>query len=427
MVANDDGASLVNWPETADGGYLGDSRFAWATDRPRDRVELGSIVAARVAEGHAIYPQGGGTALDYGGIPGKPGVAIDLRGLNRVVDYPAADMTITVEAGITLEALRQVLEQQGQRLGIEAPQADKATLGGIFATNTSGPRRFGLGRPRDQIIGIRYVDPTGQEIKGGGRVVKNVAGYDLPKLLTGSMGTLGIITELTLKVRPRPEASALVWVRFRRLNDAAQAIDRLGTSGTRPVALELLNANASRIVGREGELPVEDWVLVIGFEDNATSVSWQLDRLTLELGRTDLIFRQGPVAEPLWTALAEFPVEVDSPVSIVVNLKASAALGFLTKLDPALWAVQVHAGNGMIQAHWLGEAELEALALEIDRLRSDVADLGGSLTLPRCPTQWKDRLKVWGNPRPDWAIAERVKIALDPLGVLNPGRFVGAI
>jgi glycolate oxidase FAD binding subunit len=421
------GASALNWPESPAGGTLGDGRFAWATDRPANRQELGEIVARRVAEGHAIYPQGGQTALDYGGIPGKPGVAIDLRSLNLIVDYPAADMTITVEAGITLERLREVLGEQGQRLGVEAPQADRATLGGIYATNTSGPRRFGLGRPRDQIIGIRYVDPTGQEIKGGGRVVKNVAGYDLPKLMTGSMGTLGIITELTLKVRPQPEASALAWVRFRRLSEAVQAIERLGTSGTRPVAIELLNVHAASQIGQAGNLPIEEWVVVIGFEDNATSVAWQLDRLTIELGRTDLIFLQGDQAEPLWKALVESPADPAATLSFTANLKPSAALGFVANLDPGLWSAQVHAGNGIVRGLWLGEPDQDVVTPEMERLRAEAAKLGGSLTLPRCPTAWKDRLKVWGDPRPDWLIAERIKAALDPSGVFNPGRFVGQI
>ncbi len=233
------------WPETSAGGVLGDGRFAFATDRPSTLENLGDVVARRVREGHAIYPQGGATALDYGGVPARPGVAVDLRGLDRVVDYPAADMTITIESGITLDRLRKTLAEQGQRLVLEAPQSSRATLGGIFATNASGPRRFGLGRPRDQIIGIRFVDARGESIKGGGRVVKNVAGYDLPRLLTGSMGTLGIIAEMTLKVRPLPEASALAWCRFHRLLDAAQAVDRLNTSNTRPVAIELMNGPAA--------------------------------------------------------------------------------------------------------------------------------------------------------------------------------------
>ena len=181
---------------------------------------------------------------------------------------------------------------------------------------------------------MKYVDAEGELIKGGGRVVKNVAGYDLPKLLTGSMGTLGIIAELTLKVRPKPEASCLAWVRFRRLVDASQAIERLNTSGTRPVALELLNAPAARRVGRSGDLPVEDWILVVGFEDNAASVAWQIDRLTLELGRTDIVFRQGDDSEPLWSALVESQAASDGPITFSTNLRPSLAPMFLQQVDP---------------------------------------------------------------------------------------------
>ena len=313
---------------------------------------------------------------------------------------------------------------QGQRLGIEAPSADRATLGGIYATNANGPRRFGLGRPRDQIIGIRYVDPTGQIIKGGGRVVKNVAGYDLPKLLTGSMGTLGIIAELTLKVRPLPEASALAWIRFRRLADAVLAIDRLNTSGTRPIAIELLSSLAAREVGRAVELPVEDWVVVVGFEDNAASVAWQLDRLTIELGRTDLVFVQGEATAPLWSALVDVHAAELGPLTFLANLKPSAALGFVAGIDPARWAIQAHAGNGIVRGHWIGDGSLETIAPEIERLRAEAVHLGGNLTLPRCPTDWKAQLQVWGQPRGDWAISARIKQALDPNNLLNPGRFL---
>jgi glycolate oxidase FAD binding subunit len=417
----------LDWPDNPAGGHLGDGRFASATDRPSTIEELGESVARRAGEGHAIYPQGGATAIDFGGIPRRPGVAIDLRTLDRVIDYPAADMTITVQAGMTLSALRSTLADQGQRLAVEAPEPDRATIGGIYATNTSGPRRFGLGRPRDQIIGVRYVDPEGEIIKGGGRVVKNVAGYDLPKLLTGSMGTLGIIAELTLKVRPLPEASALAWVRFRRLADAAQAIERLNTSGTRPVAIELLNAPGARRVGRVGELPVEDWVVVVGFEDNASSVAWQVDRLMLELGRTDLVVRQGDDSGPLWSALVESQAAIDGPITFSSNLKPSSVPSFLQGVDPDRWEIQAHAGSGIVRGHAVGQPDLEALAPEVDRLRAEAVRLGGNLVLPRCPTAWKERLRVWGQPRADWAIAERVKAALDPSGVLNPGRFVGNI
>src|SRR5262249_2814166 len=153
-------------------------------------------------------------------------------GLSRVIDYPAADMTITVEAGMTLGALQTALAANHQRLPPDAPQPQKATLGGLFATETSGPPRVGARRPRDMIIGISFINADGEIIKGGGRVVKNVAGYDLPKLLTGSMGTLGIIAQLTLKVRPTPEASAIVWLPLSDAASVGEVVDGLNLSAT---------------------------------------------------------------------------------------------------------------------------------------------------------------------------------------------------
>jgi glycolate oxidase FAD binding subunit len=417
----------LSWPDTPIGGRLGDGRYAACTDRPETLDALRDVVLSRVAQGHALYPQGGGTALDYGGPPRDPGVAIDTRALNRVIDYPAADMTITVEAGITMAALQATLAQENQRLLVDAPEPDRATLGAVYATNTCGPLRFGAGRPRDQVVGVSFVTSDGAVVKGGGRVVKNVAGYDFPKLLTGSLGTLGIITQLTLKVRPRPEASAIVLVPFESIESASLALDGLNTSGTRPIALELLNSSAARIVGESIGLHCDDWVVAVGFEDNAPSVAWQVDRLMVELGRTDVVIRQGADAGALWSALTAFQALEIGPIGIAASMKPSAVGLFVSRLDSAQWAVQAHAGNGIVRAHSIGPRTLDDLGAEIDRLRSEATRNGGNLTLPRCPTEWKDRLRVWGEPRADWAIAERIKKAFDPLAVMNPGRFVGTI
>jgi glycolate oxidase FAD binding subunit len=416
----------LNWPDSPTGGLLGDGRHAWSTDRPGSVEDLRGVVTRRVAEGHALYPQGGRTSLDYGGVPRAPGVAVDLTALDRVIDYPAADMTITVQAGMTLSALRSVLAENHQRLPLDAPHPDRATLGGIYATNASGPRRFGAGRPRDQIIGVSFVTSDGNVIKGGGRVVKNVAGYDFPKLLTGSMGTLGVIAQMTLKVRPSPEASALAVVPFSEPREIAPFLDRFNTSGTRPIAIELLNRAAAGLLGQPG-LPDAAWLLAVGYEDNAESVAWQLDRLKGEAGRADLAVFSGEEAVPLWSALADLPAAGAGPVSFVANLRASSAVRFALDLDSERWAVQVHAGNGIVRAHGRGDRPQEDWSREVARLRVEAIRDGGNLTLSRCPTEWKDRLRVWGHPRGDWPLMERVKAALDPARVMNPGRFVGTI
>ena len=176
-------------------------------------------------------PKAGGTALDYGGVPRRPGVAIDTRGLDRLIDYPFADMTITVEAGHDPVG---PAGDPGRAASARAGRRTRIPTGRPWAGSTrptpAARAVTAAGRPRDQIIGVSFVTSEGVVVKGGGRVVKNVAGYDFPKLLTGSMGTLGIITQLTLKVRPIPEASAIVWVPFPSPKRLADALD----SSTRP-------------------------------------------------------------------------------------------------------------------------------------------------------------------------------------------------
>src|SRR5205814_7557519 len=173
-------------------------------------AEVSGVVRRAAQEGQAIYPLGGRTMLDLGLPPGRPGLAVSTTALSQVIDYPARDMTITVQAGITLARLQELLRAENQRLPVDVPQSERATLGGALAVNVSGPRRYGFGTFRDYVIGITVVNDEGHEAKAGGRVVKNVAGYDLCKLHIGALGTLGIITQVTLKLKPRPEEQALL-------------------------------------------------------------------------------------------------------------------------------------------------------------------------------------------------------------------------
>jgi glycolate oxidase FAD binding subunit len=417
----------VNWPGPDNSPELGDGRFASAAYRPGSIDELGEQVRGLSAEGLALYPQGGRTALDYGEPPGRPGAAIDLRDLTRVVDYPAADMTITVEAGLTLAALSEILARENQRLPLDVPRPEAATLGGAFATAFAGPRRFGAGRPRDLILGVGFVNARGELIRGGGRVVKNVAGYDFPRLLTGSLGTLGILAELTLKVRPRPEADAIAWVPLDGLDQADAVRGRLNTSATRPVAVELLNRPAAELVGASAALPTSDWVLAVGFEGNAEAVRWQLRALGEELAPARPEEVAGVASGAIWRALADF-ADRPSTVALVAGTQPSRLAAMLRHLDPGLWGVQCHAGNGIIRAVALdAEPTRERIGGTIEALRGDLGNSGGHLTLARCPTDWKPSLGVWGPPRGDWHVMERLKRALDPDDVMNPGRFVGRI
>src|SRR5262245_51035670 len=242
---------------------------------PGDVAEVGEVVRRAAAEGQAVFPVGGRTALDLGLPPAKPGVALDTRRLERVIDYPARDMTITVQAGLTVAKLQAILAGERQRLPIDVPRPERATVGGILATNTSGPRRYGWGTLRDYVIGISVINDEGHEVKAGGRVVKNVAGYDLCKLYVGSLGTLGVITQVTFKLRPLPEEQALFAFAC-SAEDLADVLTQLHASRTRPVCVEVLNpAAAQSIAARLRVRWRAAWTVVVGFEDNTDGMRWQ--------------------------------------------------------------------------------------------------------------------------------------------------------
>jgi glycolate oxidase FAD binding subunit len=404
--------------------------------RPASVEELGEIVRqARAAEPPgAIYPLGGRTMLDLGLPPARPGLGVDLRGLNTVIDYPARDMTITVQAGIPVAHLQRLLAAENQRLPLDVPRPEQATLGGALALNVSGPRRLGAGTARDYVIGITTVNDEGHETKAGGRVVKNVAGYDLCKLHVGALGTLGIITQVTLKVRPRPESQALLTFGC-AAGALAGLLDHLHASRTRPTCLDIVNAPAARLLGAQGlSLPAAGWVVVVGFEDNENAVNWQIQQLIKEVtsaGATAGVeARAGAATEPLWTALTELTALPLARLSFKAGLLPGRVADFCLRADTlpgASLLLHAHAGSGIVRGHLLDEVPLEQAQPVVQALSAAAESAKGHLTLPRCPVAWKRSLPVWGAPREDFALMRQVKEKLDPQRLFNPGRFIEGI
>jgi glycolate oxidase FAD binding subunit len=401
--------------------------------RPASAEEAGDLVRRAAAEGRAVYPVGGGTALGVGLPPARPGVALDTRGLAAVVDYPARDMTVTVQAGITVAELQRLLAAENQRLPVDVPRPERATLGGALAVNASGPRRYGFGTLRDYVIGISVVNDDGQEVKAGGRVVKNVAGYDLCKLHVGALGTLGVISQVTLKLRPQPEAQALVALGC-EADGLGALLDLLHRTRTRPCCLDLLNGAAVRAAAGEARvhLPEATWVVAVGFEDNDDSVSWQVKRLVQELGpdgARGMEARAGAVAGPLWRALAELPARPDAALTFKANLLPSAVADFCRAAAalPEKLLLHAQAGSGVVRGHVLGDLTAERAAAMLKGLGDDAASAQGNLVVPHCPAEWKHALPVWGRPRDDLWLMRRVKEKFDPRRLFNPGRFLDGI
>ncbi len=393
--------------------------------RPASVAEAGEVVRQARTEGRAIYPLGGRTQLHVGRAPVRPGVGLDLTGLTNVIDYPARDMTITVQAGLRVAELERILAGENQRLPIDVPHADRATIGGILALNTSGPRRYGHGTLRDYLIGVSVLDDVGNETKAGGRVVKNVAGYDLCKLHIGALGTLGIITQATFKLRPRPAIVAGT-VSGERLEAVLLA---LHTSRTRPVVVEILNGRARQSLGQA--LPEGEWVVVAGLEESANGVAWQTTQLLAELdqaGATHVQVVAGTASDPLWAELAGGS-DTPAAVTLKANLLPSAVADFCRTLNrrPEGWAVQAHAGSGIVWAFAAESIGTEGVEATLRELLPLARQASGNVVLPRCPVAWKARLPIWGERRGDVVVMRKIKLALDPVGLFNPGRFLEGI
>jgi glycolate oxidase FAD binding subunit len=257
--------------------YVVEGRTPEAAVFPGTVDEVRAVVALAAEAEVPVIAWGGGTAATAGMPAARSGLVLGLRRLDRILEHEPGDLTVTVEAGRTFADLQAALGERGQWLSLDPPDAERATIGGVLAANASGPRRHLYGTMRDLVIGVTVITSDGTLVRGGGKVVKNVAGYDLPKLFVGSCGTLGVIVEVTVKLRPRPDDERLVAIAFDRLKDAGAAVRAVMASDLIPNAVELLNAEALRALGIAGASAA----VVVGFDGVAEQVAWQVE----ELGR----------------------------------------------------------------------------------------------------------------------------------------------
>ena len=394
------------------------------TIAPADEAAVAAAVREASEAGTPVYPIGGGTRQDYGLRPTRPGIGLSLAKLNQVVDYPADDMTITLQAGLTMAELADCLSVKGQWLPVDVPQPHRATVGGVVATGLSGPRRYAHGTIRDYVIGIRAVDGLGTAFSGGGRVVKNAAGYNLCRLMVGSLGTLGVITQVTLMVRPLPETSALVVCELPNLDAAERLSAGLVHTKTLPVAVELLAGSAAQENPAMGPMLTSSVArLIVAFEGSRPEVDWMVRRLEEEWqqeGVSPLTTIGHSEAGPMWDWLSEFPAHVQINVSPGTTADMVARL---LRLDPGA-AIQAHAGNGVIRLRLSPPILADLGELMRSRLRPAVAATGGRMVVLCCPNGAQlTRQDVWGPPGDGATVMQAIKDRFDPKGLLNPDRF----
>ena len=413
--------------------YVVDGRTPEAVISPGSVDEVAAVVAQAAAAAVPIVPWGGGRAVGVGMPPARAGVVLSLRRLQALLEHEPGDLTATAQAGITIDALQDALRARGQWLSLDPPDASAATLGGVLATNAAGPRRHLYGTARDLLIGVTVVTADGAVVRGGGKVVKNVAGYDLPKLFIGSYGTLGVIVEATLKLRPLPEAERLVAARFERLKDAGAAARALLGSDLIPSAVELLDGAAAAAAG----LTPAPATLVVGFDGLREQIDWQaaeLARLVTTAGSTGGSVPPPPTWERLGVAARdafESPAAVMTldvlPTLVADTMEQGAAAARQRGLVSA-WSA--HVGIGHLSAAIRAERQLQdtaAVAAVLAEWRSIARAGGGHASIVSAPLPVKAALPVWDDAGAAGRIMQRIKAQLDPNNVLNPGRFVAGI
>lgn len=409
---------------------------------PGSPEQISSILSLANREGLAVLPRGNGTKFALAGLPRAADLVMSLNRFNRIVDYDAPNLTVTVEAGVTLSELKRVVAVQGNLIPLDPPFAN-ATLGGIIATNGSGPKRLAYGSARDIVLGMRAVLPTGAQVRFGGKVVKNVAGYDMTRLLIGSWGTLGVITEMTFRLLPRPEAESSVLAIFPSLDQASGASGALFASQLLPSAVELVNGAGYKYVEVEAESIglAGDYILAIDFEGFDEAVKRQVRDVTAlcsKEGAKEVISVEGDRQERLWSALTDFHRGVSANNSAVVGLKSSVpisqvhgliALSEKTAAQNGLeCALIAHAGSGIIYTFFrVVSGNTQTLVQVIRDVQFAAEKAGGEAVVEWAPTEFKKQVPVWGEPQPSWSLMRRLKAEFDPKGILNPGRFVGGI
>jgi len=392
---------------------------------PPSPVELASVLHICAEAEASVIPWGGGTAMGLGNIPRQMDVVIGLERLDKIIEHDDANLTATVQAGLKVATLQKILAQRHQFLATDPSNPGLATIGGTVAANINGPRRMAYGGMRDLVIGMKMVLANGQQIKAGGKVVKNVAGYDMCKLFVGSLGTLGVITEVTFKLAPISESAATL-LAFGPLSECLRLVDELSQSTLLPAAIAILSSDLSKATSTAPEMPaVAVWTE--GFEEAVARHLREVQELAGRIGLTAEIL-QGETHQRLWEHVRDFGANGKNIVYRMTIPPASVA-EVVEKIDKGITAecparYIAHAGCGAV---WCSLDAVPSNAEWFSTLSVLAQEQRGHVVMVAAPPAFKEGIDVWGSPPPSLAIMREIKHQFDPQGILNPGRFIARL
>lgn len=399
-------------------------------DRPLDCIvypdtqeALMATMACAYRDRLRVLPWGRGSKLTWGGLADRLQVGISTARLNRLVEHAVGDLTVTAEAGASFADVQATLHQQRQQLGLDPLYPNQSTLGGLIATADTGALRQRYGGVRDMLIGISFVRADGQLAHAGGRVVKNVAGYDLMKLFTGSYGTLGILSQVTFRVYPLPEASQTIVLTGVR-EALAQIIRHLVSAALTPSALELIPPQTAIALSLGKQLS-----LVVRFQSIAVSVERQTEQLlqaAQAVGLTTTAVAMQDEAQ-LWDGLrSQLESSHESSILCKLGVLPASAAAVLDSISTRLPLVQgtLHGGSGLGMVRFSSEGVRSQTLLDLRKL---CQSHGGFLTVLEAPVALKQQFDVWGYTGNALHLMTALKTQFDPEGLLSSHRFVGGL
>ena len=434
------GESRVTADSAACEGFTVDGKVPSCVVYPASAEEVAAVLQCAAAHELAVLPCRNLTKIGIGHPPRRYDVALSLKEMNRVWYYEPADLVISVEPGMKLGDFQHFVGRHRLWLPLDPAGGARASLGGILAASSSGPLRSAYGTPRDMVLGMKIATTEGKVIKTGGRVVKNVTGYDMAKLLIGSYGTMGVIVEASFKLYPLPAARATFVLRLSTLDGACELRRRIQRSPLQPQRLVLLDAEASKLVRSGSPLAPaanteislwEVWVEAAG----SARVIERYARELEELGRAVGAPAEREPAESAWARVADFRTWLSAAYPGLVVLKAvlpiSATEQFLGQVEQQAEGLRraslSQIGVGIVCVCVLEEPGAPSIRPLVERLRAAATSLGGALVVECCPAELKAEIDVWGPPGDDFEIMRKLKHAWDPKGILSPGRFVGGL
>ncbi len=421
----DEGALL---PDDRLGDYAVDGCIPTAVAFPPGEAQLASVLALANREGLTVVPRGNGSLSTLGNLPQSVDIVLATTGLEPLIDHRPGDLTVTVGVGVTLGALQERLAAAGQWLPLDPPLAPRRTIGGVLATDLSGPLSLSQGLARDLVIGMKVAGPDGEVTKSGGRVVKNVTGFDLAKLHIGALGTLGVILEASFKVWPLPKADTTLVAGYGSLADATAAVQELLASHAAPDAAEVVASGANAP-------PCAAYLKFVG---TSAGVKVRLDEARRHLrdsGATTIEALEGEPAAKAWQGIADFGWDAQGSDDLLIRFgcppsrvgELAAAVERLAATESGGYNLLASPGRGALRCLLPDGPSPDDAQAVAEGCRKVASSVDGYVVVERCAPAAKLGLDVWGPSGDALELMKRVKNQMDPGHILNRGRYVGGI